>query len=87
MRTAKEWRREIGDQCGSRAGIYTDEEIAAIQDEAIAHGMTISAEIAGGETYADWPVRTVEEVSYDTACLDCKTAILTARDNKVWRKE
>lgn len=54
-------------------------------DEAIAHGMTLSADITDGETYAVWPVRTVEETAHDTACLDVKTAILTARDNKVWR--
>lgn len=87
MRTAKEWRREIGDQCGSRAGIYTDEEIAAIQDEAIAHGMTLSAGIARNKV--------VECPKFDTPnlCDSCKTLmvfaddLLTARDNKVWRKE
>ena len=82
MRTAKEWRREIGDQCGSRAGIYTDEEIAAIQDEAIAHGMTISAEIIveNNQPVFDLPTRLETRKALGQA-------ILTARDNKVWRKE
>ena len=47
--------------------------IGEIQDEAVAHGMTISAEI--GER--DWL----------SAGSRIKQAILTARDNKVWRKE
>lgn len=82
MRTAKEWRREIGDQCGSRAGIYTDEEIAAIQNEAIAHGMTLSAEIIveNNQPVFDLPTRLETRKALGQA-------ILTARDNKIWRKE
>lgn len=44
-------------------------------DEAVAHGMTLSAEITN----------TADIAMSDSVKLT--TAILTARDNKVWRKE
>ena len=91
MRTAKEWRREIGDQCGSRAGIYTDEEIAAIQNEAIAHGMTLAAEmqheIAKGESEYYGRHSIAEGFGHLKHGESAKAAILIARDNKIWRKE
>ena len=53
-------------------------EIQDIIDEAVAHGMTISAEICQArETESDLTVEAIR----------CKHKILTARDNKVWRKE
>lgn len=48
-------------------------------DEAIAHGMTISAEINNPDSWADKP----EQVAVHSV----NREILTARDNKVWRKE
>ena len=48
--------------------------IQQIQDEAVAHGMTLAAEIA-------------ENYNETVACDLSHKAIRLARDNKVWRKE
>lgn len=53
-------------------------EIQDIIDEAIAHGMTLSAEICKAREMESFP--TIEATR-------CKQIILTARDNKIWRKE
>lgn len=62
----------------------TDEDIEAIQDESVAHGMTLSANLIRHE---------LETTSCKVGVCDSCTgksnsmhSILTARDNKVWRK-
>ena len=75
--------------CDQEGEHSKDELIVALcekyLDEAVAHGMTLSAEIARNKV--------VECPKFDTPnlCDSCKTLmvfaddLLTARDNKVWR--
>ena len=91
MRTAEEWDLEwkqrieelIRDTC------TTDDINKAffdllreIQDEAIAHGMTLSAEIVSKHWNSQYDL-----VNQKAQASRSEQSILTARDNKVWRKE
>lgn len=90
MRTAEEIKHQLSisqhpldcicKQCkGGTEMFLTDEDIEAIQDEAVAHGMTLSAEIS----------RTKFTGTNDgcDAKYSIQKDILSTRDNKVWRKE
>lgn len=77
MRTANECLDAIADAYNC-PDVAITEAIQSIIDEAVAHGMTISAEITrNAPVYAsDIP-----------GCKMARHEILTARDNKVWKKE
>ena len=79
MRTAEEvlWELSKIQFCDER---LRAKKIQEALDEAVAHGMTISAEIVGKDAI----------IEQQTACwsvlAERKKLLLTARDNKLWRK-
>lgn len=79
MKTAEECLDVIADAYNC-PDVAITEAIQMILDEAVAHGMTISAEIVGKDAI----------IEQQTACwsvlAERKKLLLTARDKKVWRK-
>ena len=80
MRTAEEIRDANFCKPFPHLAVLSISDIQSIIDEAVAHGMTISAEIVGKDAI----------IEQQTACwsvlAERKKLLLTARDNKLWRK-
>jgi hypothetical protein len=58
---------------------FTETDIARIQDEAVAHGMTLSAEIVEKTNSYN--------IGQQNILLLARDNLKSARDNKVWRNE
>lgn len=83
MKTAEECLDVIADAYNC-PDVAITEAIQMILDEAVAHGMTIAAEIV-----SNTPLGYITERDHKVTELHnnkCEASILTARDNKVWRK-
>lgn len=81
MRTAEEIRDANKCRPFPHLAVLSVTEIQSIIDEAVAHGMTIAAEIVGKDAI----------IEQQTACwsvlAERKKLLLAARDYKVWKKE
>ena len=75
MRTAEECLDVIADAYNC-PDVAITEAIQMILDEAVAHGMTIAAEICKAR---------VTESDFTVEATRCCQKILTSRDNKIWR--
>lgn len=84
MKTAEEIRDANVCKPFPHLAVLSISDIQSIIDESVAHGMTISAEICTP------PMRRESEyeqyIQCDSISQCIKQEILTARDNKLWRK-
>lgn len=70
------------DKTSEKDKVCLGKKLQQIQDEAIAHGMTLSAEIVSKHWNSQYDL-----VNQKAQASRSEQSILTARDNKVWRKE